>query len=433
MNYVLIALIVIAVVLLVYLVSLRVEPVAKGVGFLCALVANIFVSGEDYLDQAASYWHTACIGSLSGIGDNGHWQGKAVLRLCMYCFLGSCILLGEVVGVMQVLHAMYPTMPDIASSALAEFAQAALFLCCPALFGDILLTCCNIQGGGLFKEDMGTFSRWILGIVSLGLLAFTIAVNSYFYMYRGMLLSPSLADRQAAQQMIPYILTGLGLEVSTISPFCLMAIFEGMGGGVIPLLLWVAALVCKVISALLSFPPHLLDVLGIRVCGMTVYQTFRMPGESALPVVIFRKIGDKRAQFLPESLPLKDGEIASDAALNGHGKAVPDTEPLPILAEKETPVKPIKPEKPKKQKRAGISRWFVGREFLPFENAQPGQDPRQTRLEQSNGKAYEQPGVNGNVHTDSKPTKRNAGKTTNSSRSKPAAVRRGRKSKQSTK
>src|SRR5207247_8780595 len=126
--------------------------------------------------------------------------------------------------------------------------QAALFLCTPSLFGDILLTVSKIQKSGLIKsENWGIFARLIVGFVALVLLVFSIAVNSYFYMYRGLLLSSSLADHITAQKMIPYVLTGLGIEVTTVSPFALMAILEGMGG-VLPLLAWIAEIGCKIIA-----------------------------------------------------------------------------------------------------------------------------------------------------------------------------------------
>src|SRR5205823_6643555 len=120
--------------------------------------------------------------------------------------------------------------------------------------------------------------------ISLLLLIFTILVNGYFYLYRGVLLSPSPSDTQAAQDMVPYILTGLGLEVSAVSPFALFAVVEG-ASSICSLLLWITEIACYITGALASFLPHVLDVIGIRVCGMSVYQTFRKPVDCPLPMV----------------------------------------------------------------------------------------------------------------------------------------------------
>ena len=292
------------IVLLIILFSLnrKNDAVGSGTGYICGVLANILVNLEKRMEWSSVYFHNAVSSLLKELNASGKGNVNGALRLCVYCALGCLILLGEVVGVMTVLHAMSPTMPDIASSGLAEFAQAALFLCTPALFGDILLTVCKVQKSGLIRGDLGILARIILGFVSLVLLIFSIAVNSYFYMFRGLLLSSSQADHLTAQKMIPYVLTGLGLEVSAVSPFALMAILEGISG-ILPPLAWIAEMGCKIIAAIASFLPRILNVVSTRLGGETVYMEHGIVIDSTTFVRVNRVVIDNlKTQLLTSKL-----------------------------------------------------------------------------------------------------------------------------------
>jgi hypothetical protein len=325
--YALIALVGLTVFLVIlYTLNRKNNAVGGGTGYICGVLANILVNLEKRMEWGSVYFHNACSSLLQELNSSGKGNVNVALRLCFYCALGFLIFLGEVVGVMTVLHAMSPTMPDIASSGLAEFAQAALFLCTPALFGDILLTVCKIQKSGLIRGDLGILARIILGFVALALLIFSIAVNSYFYMYRGLLLSSSLADHITAQKMIPYVLTGLGLEVSSVSPFALMAIFET--GGLLPVLAWGASMVCKIIAAIASFLPRILNVVSTRLGGETVYKEHGIVIDSTTFVRVNRVVIDNlKTQLLTSKLAtniLTDSSIVTSVDGDDIQTAFPD-------------------------------------------------------------------------------------------------------------
>lgn len=362
MMYLLITLLVVAVVMLfVYLAALKNESFAKGVGFLCALFANTFVLIEHYLDQAGDYWQKACIESLNSGVAIQYWVGIDVLSRLVYFVLGLCILTGETIQSWAVMSSVWGTVNHVALPGIVELTSAALFICCPALFGAIILECWGkIRGVGLF-HDMGNWSRWIVGVISFVLLLFTILVNYYFYEYRAIYL----ADPQAAQGMVVYILGGLGIEVSAVSPFALLALVVG-GAGVLSVFLWVASAVCKIISSLSSLLPSTCDVLGIRVCGMSVYQQFRKPVDCSLPVVFFRNFGEK------------GGALQTDYALQQDGVKVEEEvtkEPPKLLPapQKEKP-------SPKKEK-GSISREFTikfERKVEPKLSEQSSEQPKDT-------------------------------------------------------
>jgi len=266
MHYLLIGLAVTVVVLLVlYLVARKVKPFGQALAFVCTVLSRVNVKIAEYMNKAAAYYNSACTASLRGITDTGHWTGIEVLKRIKYFVLGLLILLGETVNTLLVLPSLFNTTSHVQLPGVVEFASAALFICCPALFGDIVLECWGkIRGAGLF-HNMGKPSRWILGVVSALLLVFTILVNGYFYVYR----SVYLADPQSAQGMVPYILGGLGIEVGAVSPFALLALQVG-SAGVVTLFLWGVEHVCRIIAGAASLLPHVLDVLAVHLSQGTM-------------------------------------------------------------------------------------------------------------------------------------------------------------------
>src|SRR5579872_5794300 len=134
MNYFLIALIVVVVLLIIYLAAIQCEPFAKGVGFLCAIIANTFVLMEENMEKAACYWHLACLASLRGIPATEYWVGIDVLSRLVYFALALCILGGEIVSTLIVLPSLLQTTSHLQlSGGIVEYASAALFICCSAL------------------------------------------------------------------------------------------------------------------------------------------------------------------------------------------------------------------------------------------------------------------------------------------------------------
>src|SRR5258706_5113949 len=142
MHYLLIGIAFTVVVLLVlYLVARKVKPFGQALAFVCTVLSRVNVKIAEHMNKAAAYYNSACTASLRGITDTGHWTGTEVLKRIMYFALGLLILLGETVNTLLVLPSLFNTTSHVQLPGIVEFASAALFICCPALCGDIVLQC----------------------------------------------------------------------------------------------------------------------------------------------------------------------------------------------------------------------------------------------------------------------------------------------------
>jgi hypothetical protein len=159
---------------------------------------------------------------------------------------------------MEVLPSLFQAA-TVSLPPIAELSSAALFICCSALFGEIVLECWGkIRGVGLF-HNMGKPSRWIVGSLSMLLLMFSDLVNGYFYIFRAEILA-----HHATSGMTIYILGGLGLEVSAVAPFALLAVKQG-SSSVVALLLWCVEKTFQAVHAAATFLPDLLDTLALHL------------------------------------------------------------------------------------------------------------------------------------------------------------------------
>ncbi len=64
MNYLVIALVVVAVLLVLYLIARIVKPVGQALAFVAIVVSRVLVKLEEYLTLAADYCHKAAVASL---------------------------------------------------------------------------------------------------------------------------------------------------------------------------------------------------------------------------------------------------------------------------------------------------------------------------------------------------------------------------------
>jgi hypothetical protein len=269
MKYLFIALTVLVLLVVFYLVARRVKPFGQSIAFVCTVLSRINVKLAEYMTKAAGYCHTVCLTALyypPGMTERDYWSGIDVLSRLVFFVLAVLILAGETVNTLLVLPALFQTPNHIVLPGIAEYASAALFICCPAFFGAIVWECWGKipLGAGLFLR-MGKLSRWILGVIAAILLCFTILVNGYFYLFR----AAYLADPQSAQGMVVYILAGLGIEVAAVAPFALWALVVG-GVGVVSMFMWIAEQVCWLLAATALFLPSLLDVLAVHLSSGTM-------------------------------------------------------------------------------------------------------------------------------------------------------------------
>ena len=322
MNYLLIGLVVLAALLVLYLVARLVKPFGQALAFVCAVASRVFVKIEEYMSSAARYCHNAAVASLHyppGITDRDYWNGIDVLSRLVYFALAVCILGGETVSALIVLPALLQTANHFALPGIVDITSACLFICCPALLGAVVLECWGKipQGAGLFFR-MGKLSRWVLGIIAFLLLLFSILVNGYFYLFR----AQYLADPQNAQGMVAYILGGLGVEVSAVSPFALWALVVG-GLGVVSLLLWLAEMGCRIVGAMASFLPHVFDVLAVHLSGgtMSVHGEYIGHDPHKVPPLAFSASrhllpGQQVTAFLPQNTSTMVDALGQDIVVN---------------------------------------------------------------------------------------------------------------------
>jgi len=263
--------------ILLYLVARtrKLKTFGHAIAFTCTVVARILVKSEEYLNNAAAYCKSACETALKSINDSGEWTMRDFLwRLIGFC-IGLLILAGESIQVLEVLPSFFQAA-TVSLPPIAELSSAALFICCSALFGDIVLECWGkVRGVGLF-HNMGKPSRWIVGSLSMLLLMFSDVVNGYFYIYRAEILA-----HIATPGLMVLILGGLGVEVSAVAPFALLAVKEG-SSSVVALLMGLAGKSFKILAAFASLTPHVLDAIAIHLGGTSVYQKFDVPTLTAL-------------------------------------------------------------------------------------------------------------------------------------------------------
>src|SRR6266516_2941305 len=256
------------VVMALYLLSRKVPSLGHALGFVCIVASRIPILLALCMQKAAVYCQRSRLASLhlhpGGNGD--YWEGVNVLSRLVYVTLAVCILAGETVNTLLVLPALWQIAAqqsplEGALTGIVDIASAALFISCPAFFGAIIFECWRKipPRAGLFLH-LGIWSRRILGGLSGVLLLFTIAVNGYFYLFRAVYL----ADPQAAQGMVLYILGGLGIEVAAVSPFAVLALGIS-GAGVVSLLLLFGEYVCRITATGVALVPSLLDVVAIHL------------------------------------------------------------------------------------------------------------------------------------------------------------------------
>ena len=276
------------VVMALYLLSRKVPSLGHALGFVCIVASRIPILLALCMQKAAVYCQRSRLASLhlhpGGNGD--YWEGVNVLSRLVYVTLAVCILAGETVNTLLVLPALWQIAAqqsplEGALTGIVDIASAALFISCPAFFGAIIFECWRKipPRAGLFLH-LGIWSRRILGGLSGVLLLFTIAVNGYFYLFRAVYL----ADPQAAQGMVLYILGGLGIEVAAVSPFAVLALGIS-GAGVVSLLLLFGEYVCRITATGVALVPSLLDVVAIHFTQgtMSVYDDAVVPGSSPAP------------------------------------------------------------------------------------------------------------------------------------------------------
>jgi len=269
MNYLLIALVVTIVLLVLYLVARKVKPFGQALAFVCTVASRVNVKIAEYMSHAAAYFHSACIASLHyppGVSDSDYWSGINVLSRLVYFMLAILILAGETVNTLLVLPSLFHTATHIQLPGMIEFASAALFICCPALFGAVMLECCGLipHGAGLFPH-MNKITRWVLGVLSGVFLILAVLLTGYFYLFR----AAYLVDPESTQGMSLYILGGLGLLIAAVSVLALWALVVG-GAGVASLLLWVGEKACMAVAGAASLLPELLDVFALHLSGGTI-------------------------------------------------------------------------------------------------------------------------------------------------------------------
>ncbi len=255
---VVIILVVVAGLILLYLVARKFKPFGHSLAFVCAVAGRLLVTLSYHMENAAHYCQRACETALKSINDTGEWTMRDFLGLLILFGIGSLILGGESVQVTEVLPSLFQAA-TVNLPPIFELSSAALFICCTALFGEIVLECWGkVRGVGLF-HNMGRPSRWIVGSLSMLLLIFSDLVNGYFYIFRAEILA-----HNATSGMTIYILGGLGLEVSAVAPFALLAVKQG-SSSVAALLLWCAEKTFQAVHAAATFIPEFLDTLALHL------------------------------------------------------------------------------------------------------------------------------------------------------------------------
>ncbi len=289
---------VLAVLGVLFHVSRTSEPVGSAIGFLCAFLANVFVSIKEYMEKSAVFCKNACTASLRfppGITDGDYWQGVIVLSKNVFFVVASCCLGGEIFGTLEVVPSLFQSANHFAIPGITELSLAAVIVSTPALWGSLTLECLGvIHGCGLFPR-LDTLKRWVLGVLSLLMTVAAILLYGYFYVYRRELLT----DPQSAQDMTLYLFSGLGILTASSAVLALYALVVG-GAGVVSLLLLIAEVVCTIIAALVSLPINLLNVVSIHVSGMDVTQKYSEPVRVDLPPVAFQPHGQTSVVLLPE-------------------------------------------------------------------------------------------------------------------------------------
>jgi len=260
---VVIILVVVAGLILLYLVARQWKRFGHALAFVAAVAGRLLVTLSYHMERAAHFCKRACETALKNLNDSGKWTLGDFLRWLIGFCIGLLILAGESIQVLEVLPSLFQAA-TVSLPPIAELSSAALFICCSALFGDIVLECWGkVRGVGLF-QNMGKPSRWIVGSLAMLLLIFSDLVNGYFYIFRAEILA-----HKATTGMTVYILGGLGLEVSAVAPFALLAVKEG-SPAVVATLLWFAEKTCQAVHAIATFIPDLLDTLALHLSGGTI-------------------------------------------------------------------------------------------------------------------------------------------------------------------
>src|SRR6266702_2816209 len=155
MNYLLITFVSIAVLLVLYLLARKVKQLGHALAFVCTVASRVNVKIVEYMHKASAYCHSTCIASLHyppGVRDGTYWEGVNVLSRLVYFVLAVLILAGETFNTLLVIPSLFNTTSSMQLPGIVELASAALFICCPALLGAVILECIGLipHGAGLF-------------------------------------------------------------------------------------------------------------------------------------------------------------------------------------------------------------------------------------------------------------------------------------------
>jgi hypothetical protein len=323
MQYLLLTLGVLVVLVVLYLVARRIKPFGQALAFVCTVISRVNIKVAEFMNNVADSCQRIGLASLHfppGSADRDYWNGIDVLSRLVFFVLAVLILAGETVNTLLVLPALFQTANHVSLPGIVDIASAALFICCPALFGAVIWECWGKipVGAGLFPS-MGKLSRWVLGIIAGLFLLLTILVSGYFYLFRAVFL----ADPQSAQAMVPYILAGLGIEVAAVAPFALVALVVG-GAGVVSVLLFGMAQGCRVSARSALLWPSLLDTLAVHLSQGTLSVHGEYVGHNPykVPALPFSP-GQSVTALLHEYASMGDAEIREGQPIETTGMEVP--------------------------------------------------------------------------------------------------------------
>ena len=253
--------------LLLYLVSRRVRVLGQALAFVCQAVSRIALRISEFLAQAATYCHQACLASLAyPPSDSTLWGGLKVLSRLVFFVLSVLILAGETFNTLIALPALLHTKLTVHLPGIVEFASGALFICTPALLGAVVLEMIGLipSGAGLFPQ-MGKWVRRLVGLAAGLFLILSVILTGGFYLFRAMYLD----DPSSTQGMSQFILGGLGLSIAAVSVLALWALVIG-SAGIASAVLWIAEHACRIVASLASLVPSLLDVVAIHISQGTL-------------------------------------------------------------------------------------------------------------------------------------------------------------------
>jgi len=223
----------------------------------------------------------------------------------VYFVLALLVLAGESYNSVLAVPVLFHTSLRIQLPNVVEFASGALFVAAPSLIGAVIMECCNLipAGAGLFPP-MSKPVRIGLGLVSGVLLILATALSGFFYLYR----AAFIIDPEGSQWMSLFILPALGVCIAAVSIVAFWALVIG-ACGIASVVLWIVGRVCRVISAIASLAPSLLDVLAVHLSQgvLSVHGEFIGHDEYRVPPLF---VDPQEGSRLPEN-----ASFQADAAI----------------------------------------------------------------------------------------------------------------------